>query len=53
MKAVEAEWTANGNEPKPRGFTAVFGVSLDLPREEWVSVKIAEAKKQKVKTFSA
>lgn len=48
MKAVEAEWTANGNEPKPRSFKAVFGVNLDLPREQWASVAIAEAKKHAI-----
>lgn len=48
MKTVEAEWTANGNEPKPRSFRAVFGVSLDVPREQWVSVKIAEARKRAI-----
>lgn len=44
MKAVEAEWTANGNTPKPRNFHAVFKVNLDQPREKWVTTRLAAAK---------
>ena len=44
MKATEAEWTAAGNELKPRGFTAVFNVPVGRSRSEWVDTKIAEAR---------
>lgn len=50
MEAVEAEWTANGNEPKPRGFKAVFKVNLDVPRERWASVEMEAAKVNKIST---
>jgi hypothetical protein len=48
MKTVEAEWTANGNTPKPRSFSAVFGVDLNIPKRQWVSVKIAASKKNAI-----
>lgn len=44
MKATEAAWAAAGNNLKPRGFTAVRGVHLDIPRKDWVDTRLAESK---------
>lgn len=35
MKKTEAEWTAAGNEPKPRNFKAVFSVNLATDYKDW------------------
>lgn len=44
MKATENAWNAAGNKLKPRGFTAVFGVRLDIPEKDWVDTKLAESR---------
>lgn len=45
MKAVEAEWAKTGNTLKPRSFTAVFGVCLEIPREHWLPNPLPPQKK--------
>jgi hypothetical protein len=44
MQSTEDVWITAGNTLKPRGFTAVFGVNLDIPEKDWVDTRLAESK---------
>ena len=50
MKAVEAEWAEHGNTLKRGNRKLAFGVDLNRPREQWVSVVMARAKANAVST---
>lgn len=48
MKLTEAEWTAAGNKPKPRGFSGILGVDLNIPEDQWMDTLLATAQAAKL-----
>lgn len=48
MEAVEAAWNAAGNETERGVPKSAWPVSMDIPREQWSSVMIEAARKNKI-----